>query len=192
MSSTKTTSILRSFIVVPMIATSLSLSSFTASVDQFITANSDDSQALSAQERALQVEREEKAAKIDAYLAKSSMPLAGNGMKMVIEAEKNGLDWRLIPAIAVRESTGGRFACKKFPENAWGWHSCKAGLGGSTEKAIELIAQHLGGNHPKTARYYGDKDTNEEILRTYNPPSVVPTYAQEVIAVMNKIQEVKI
>ncbi len=190
MSSTKTKQILRSFIVVPMIATSLSLSSFTASIDQFIAAQADDSQT--SQERALQVEREEKAAKIDAYFAKSNMPLAGNGMKMVVEAEKNGLDWRLIPAIAVRESTGGRFACKRFPENAWGWHSCKAGLGGSTQKAIELIAQHLGGNHPKTARYYEDKDTNEEILRTYNPPSVVPTYAQEVISLMNKIQEVQI
>ncbi len=191
MSSTQTKSILRSFIVVPMIASSLSLNAFTASVDQFVSLQSVDTQ-VSAQERLLQKEREEKAAKIDAYMAKRNMPLAGKGMKMVLEAEKNDLDWRMIPAIAVRESTGGRFACKKFPENAWGWHSCKAGLGGSTESAIELIAQHLGGNHPKTARYYNNKDTNKEILQTYNPPSVVPTYADEVIAVMESIEDTTI
>lgn len=174
-----------------MIASSLSLNAFTASVDQFVSLQSVDTQ-VSAQERLLQKEREEKAAKIDAYMAKRNMPLAGKGMKMVLEAEKNDLDWRMIPAIAVRESTGGRFACKKFPENAWGWHSCKAGLGGSTESAIELIAQHLGGNHPKTARYYNNKDTNKEILQTYNPPSVVPTYADEVIAVMESIEDTTI
>ena len=36
------------------------------------------------------------------------MPLFGMGMKMCKEAEKNELDWRLLPAIAVRESTGGK------------------------------------------------------------------------------------
>jgi hypothetical protein len=188
MSSTQTKSILRSFIVVPMIASSLSLNAFTASVDQFVSMQSADI-TVSAQERLLQKEREEKASKIDTYLAKRNMPLAGHGMKMVLEAEKNDLDWRLIPAMAVRESTGGKFACKKFPENAWGWHSCKAGLGGSTENAIELIAQHLSGNHPRTARYYASKETNKQILQTYNPPSVVATYADEVIRIMDQIED---
>ena len=36
------------------------------------------------------------------------MPLLGLGKKMVIEAEKNNLDWRLLPAISVIESTGGK------------------------------------------------------------------------------------
>lgn len=191
MSSTQTKSILRSFIVIPMIASSLSLNAFTASVDQFVSLQSADIQ-VSSQERLLQKEREEKAAKIDAYLEKRNMPLAGNGMKMVLEAEKNGLTWTMIPAIAVRESTGGRFACKKYPENAWGWHSCKAGLGGSTESAIELMALHLSGNHPKTARYYGNKETNKAILQTYNPPSVVEKYADQVIVIMDQIEGITI
>lgn len=190
MSYIKTNKIVRSFIVVPMIASSLSLSAFTASVDQFVMSSSDSQ--VTAQERLLQKEREEKAAKIDAYYTKRNMPLAGNGLAMVLAAERHDLDWRMIPAIAVRESTGGRFACRRFPENAWGWHSCKAGLGGSTEEAIELIAQHLGGNHPRTARYYASKDTVKEILQTYNPPSVVPTYAQEVIAIMESIEAVSV
>jgi hypothetical protein len=187
MSSTKTKSILRSFIVVPMIATSLSLSSFTADVDKFIE-NKSENQVLSVQESELQLEREENALKIDEFFSKGNMPLKGYGMKMVLEAEKNDLDWRLIPAIAVRESTGGKFACKSVSYSAFGWGSCKISFK-SYDQAIELLAQNLGGNNPRTARYYGNKSI-KQILETYNPPSVVPTYAREVIAVMNKIGEI--
>lgn len=173
-----------------MIATSLSLSSFTAGVDQFIASQSDDSQKISVEDRALQMEREEKAAKIDAYFAKGDMPLEGYGMKMVTEAEEHGLDWRMIPAIAVRESTGGLHACKKAAFSAFGWGSCKISFK-SYDHAIEVLATNLGGDNPKTARYYDNKSV-EQILKTYNPPSVVPTYSQEVIAVMNKIEEVQL
>ncbi|MEK7106037.1 MAG: hypothetical protein AAB895_01605 [Patescibacteria group bacterium] len=186
MSSTKTKSILRSFIVVPMIATSLSLSSFTASVDKFVATKSDDSTVISAEDRALQLEREEKAAKIDAYFEKGNMPLKGYGMKMVIEAEKNDIDWRLIPAIAVRESTGGLYACKSVAYSAFGWGSCKISFK-SYDHSIEVLATNLGGNNPKTARYYANKST-EQILKTYNPPSVVEKYSAQVIAIMNKIE----
>ena len=189
MSSTKTKTILRSFIVIPMIATSLSISTFTAGVDKFVTDQSEH-QALSAQEQALQVEREEKAAKIDTYFAKGDMPLEGYGMKMVLEAEKRDLDWRLIPAIAVRESTGGRHACKSVSYSAFGWGSCKISFK-SYDHAIESLAEHLSGDNPRTARYYDNK-TVKGILETYNPPSVVPTYAEEVIALMVKIEKTKI
>ena len=173
-----------------MIATSLSLSSFTAGIDQFVATKSDDSQKISAQDIALQAEREENAAKIDAYFAGGNMPLEGYGMKMVTEAEAHGLDWRLIPAIAVRESTGGIHACKKATFSAFGWGSCRISFK-SYDDAIESLAEHLGGDNPRTARYYDNKSI-EQILRTYNPPSVVPRYAEQVIAVMNKIEEVKI
>ena len=65
---------------------------------------------------------------IDAYFAARNMPLKGTGMKMAIEADANGIDWRLLPAIAVRESTGGKFACKRVANNPFGWGSCKIGL----------------------------------------------------------------
>ena len=50
----------------------------------------------------------QKAAAIDAFFRERNMPLEGTGLKMVQEAEKNGLDWRLVAAISVRESTGGK------------------------------------------------------------------------------------
>lgn len=136
-------------------------------------------------EAVLALEREAKAGAIDAYFRSYNMPLAGLGMKMVVEAEKNGLDWRLLPAIAVRESTGGIHACKKAPHNFFGWASCKVGFE-SPEKAIEIIALNLGGNNPRTEHYYADK-TTLQILQKYNPPSIVARYAHQVIAIMDKI-----
>lgn len=124
---------------------------------------------------------------IDAYFKKYDMPLFGTGMKMVQEAEKNNLDWRLLPGIATIESTGGKFACKKVPNNPFGWGSCKPGFGfESMDESIENIALHLGGNKESTAKYYKGKNTRE-ILQKYNPPTVVHNYADKVIHVMNKI-----
>jgi len=126
-----------------------------------------------------------KADAIDAYFKEHEMPLLGTGEKMVQEAEANDLDWRLVAAIAVRESTGGKFDCKKVENNPFGWGSCRIGFD-SLDEAIETIARNLGGNNPKTAKHYDGK-TTKEILQKYNPPSVVKKYAEQVISIMNEI-----
>lgn len=142
------------------------------------------SAANKALDQKLQAEKI-KADAINAYFKKYDMPLYGMGMKMVLEAEKNELDWRLLAAIAVRESTGGKFACKTAGFNSFGWASCRIGFS-SNEEAIETVAFHLGGNHPKTEKYYDNK-TTMQILRAYNPPSIMPRYAEQVISIMNAI-----
>ena len=124
---------------------------------------------------------------IDAYFKKYDMPLYGTGRKMVEEAEKYGLDWRLLPAIAVRESTGGKHACKKATYNAFGWGSCKINFK-SNEHAIETVARNLAGENPNTAKYYKGKDT-EGILLAYNPPSIVPRYVPQVMNIMDNMGE---
>lgn len=169
------------------------MASLTDSVQKYVETRASATIEASESPEALKLEkeREKKAAKIDTYFSNNKMPLAGYGMKMVIEAEKNDLDWRLIPAMAVRESSGGIHACKKYPENAWGWNSCKGGLGGNIDTAIGLLAQHLSGNHPRTAHYYDGKDV-KAILQTYNPVNVVAEYAPQVMAIMNKIDATKI
>jgi len=129
-----------------------------------------------------------KAEAIDAYFALRNMPLEGTGMKMVQEALKNDLDWRLLPAISARESTGGKFECKKVSNNAFGWGSCKIGFK-SNEEAIETVAKNLGGNNPKTSYHYDNK-TTKEILRAYNPPSIVLKYAEQVMTIMDTIGDV--
>jgi hypothetical protein len=123
-----------------------------------------------------------KADAIDSYFAERDMPLAGTGMKMVQEADKNDLDWRLLPAIAVQESTGGKHDRNNNP---FGWDSCKTGFK-SYDEAIETVAKNLGGNNPVTAIHYDNK-TTKQILNAYNPPYIAPKYTQQVISIMNTI-----
>lgn len=122
------------------------------------------------------------AEKIDAYFAKRNMPLEGYGAKLAQVAKDNDLDWRLLPAIAIKESTGGKFACYNNP---FGWGSCKIKFK-DFDTAIETVAMNLGGKNPNTARYYKDA-TVEEILHHYNN-SVVPTYTGEVMEFMELIE----
>ncbi|MFC1623506.1 hypothetical protein ACFL05_00075 [Patescibacteria group bacterium] len=123
----------------------------------------------------------ERAEKIDAYFAQRDMPLEGYGAKMIEEAEKNDIDWRLIPAIAIRESSGGKFA---YRNNPFGWASCKIGFR-DFNHSIEVVAHNLGGNNPATARYYNGT-TTEEKLYHYNG-SVIPAYTGEVLQFMRLI-----
>ncbi|KKP75136.1 MAG: hypothetical protein UR72_C0006G0032 [Parcubacteria group bacterium GW2011_GWC1_35_21] len=122
---------------------------------------------------------------IDDYFRLHDMPLSGMGKKMVEESEKNDLDWRLLPAVAVRESTGGKYDCVKVKNNPFGWGSCKINFN-SVEEAIETVAMNLGGNNPNTERHYADK-TTDQILKAYNPPSIVPNYVKQVKSIMNVI-----
>jgi hypothetical protein len=123
------------------------------------------------------------AKKIDDYFAKRDMPLEGYGARLVKVALDNDLDWRLLPAIAIAESTGGKFACNNNP---FGWGSCKIKFK-DFDSAIETVAMNLGGNNPKTEQYYKDATTTE-ILHHYNN-SVVPTYTAKVVAFMELIEK---
>lgn len=127
----------------------------------------------------------DKAEAIDAFFRDHNMPLEGKGLKMVQEAEKNGLDWRLLAAISVIESTGGRYSCKRVTHSFMGWGSCKINFK-SADEGIEVVAMNLGGKNPNTDQHYAGK-TTEEKLRKYN--SVIPTYVQKITKVMNEISE---
>jgi len=124
---------------------------------------------------------------IDTYFKEHNMPLEGMGMKMAEEALKNGLDYRLLAAIATQETTGGRHLCKseKGRKNPFGWGSCKIGFD-SIEEAIETVARNFGGNNPNTANHYANKTTEEKIL-AYNPPYIAPNYLKQVKWIMGEI-----
>lgn len=126
--------------------------------------------------------RKEKAEAIDSFFKSRSMPLQGTGMTFVLVAEKYGLDWRLLPAIGIRESSGGKAACSY---NAFGWGSCKLHNFHSYEEAIEAVGKNLGGANKNTSRYYAGKTTMEKLYH-YNG-SVEPAYPGEVVAIMNMI-----
>lgn len=123
----------------------------------------------------------EKANRIDAYFEKRDMPLAGHGMEFVRAAEKYNIDWRLLPAIGVRESSGGK---RMMNSNPFGWGSAEIPFADFTE-AIEVVAMNLGGGNPNTARYYKDADTKKKLW--YYNGTVMPKYPDEVIGIMEMI-----
>jgi hypothetical protein len=127
--------------------------------------------------------REARAQAIDSYFKDRSMPLHGTGMTFVLVAEKYGLDWRLMPSIGVRESSGGKAACGY---NAFGWGSCKLHNFHSYEEAIESLGRNLGGANKNTARYYAGNSTYEKLY--YYNGTVIPSYPNEVIAIMDKME----
>ena len=137
------------------------------------------------QKEQLEKERKDKAEQIDNFFAAYDAPLEGYGMKFVTEAEENGIDYRLLPAIAIRESTGGKHACKRVANSVFGYGSCKISFE-SIDKSIEVVSASLGGNNPTTARHYDNK-TTLQILKKYN--SVIPSYTSEIVKLMKKIND---
>jgi hypothetical protein len=127
--------------------------------------------------------RQQKADAIDTFFHERSMPMEGTGMTFVLVAEKYGLDWTLLPAIAVRESSGGKQACGNNP---FGWGSCKLHNFNSYEHAIEALGKNLGGANPKTASYYAGKSTMKKLY--YYNGTVLPEYPDEVLAIMKMIE----
>lgn len=176
---------MRSFVLIPIIATS-----FTGNIINPVASLAPIAEKIyieTANPLALkEAKMEEQAQKIDAYFRDRGMPLEGYGMKLVTEAEKNGLEWTVVAAIGVRESTGGKFACKnpKAPNNAFGYGSCTFGFE-STDIAIEKVARTLAGNSPVTAHHY-DGDLYEN-LNTYNGHAVA-SYADDVFDIMQKME----
>lgn len=63
----------------------------------------------------------ERAERIKKFYAKWNSPMADHAEFIVETADHFGIDWRLIPAISIVESSGGIFCFK--PYNAFGWGS---------------------------------------------------------------------
>jgi hypothetical protein len=123
----------------------------------------------------------EKAAEaIDEYMEVRKAPLSGYGDVFIRVADKYGHDWRLLPAISLRESTGGKHLFRSFNPFGWG----KSSFDGF-EEAIETVGRHLAGLEPRTAGYYKDRTIRQK-LRKYN--SVVEKYPEEVFAIMRDIE----
>ena len=92
----------------------------------------------------------------------------------LVASDRNGLDWRLLPAISIIESSGGK---RYKNNNIFGWDSCNTRFD-TVRDGIHHVAQRLG-----HSRLYRDKDV-DEILSTYNP---YRSYPHRVKAVMRAI-----
>jgi len=186
MKNKKIVQFLQSFVAIPLFATTIPLTGMTAMQSQTVAINQDVTHIVASLITTDEAKINEKHAKeIDDFFKSKDAPLYGYGQKFVEEAIKNDIDWRLLPAIAMRESTGGKNACKSVPNSVFGYGSCKFGFK-SIDESIEKVSASLGGNNIKTARFYKDKNT-EQILKKYNPDHIVKGYSKQVIKIMEMI-----
>lgn len=136
-----------------------------------------------------------RAEKIDAYFAQWDLPMSGYGADLVAAADMYGIDWRLLPALAMLETTGGKHTCKNANgmNNFFGYGSCKIKFA-RPEDSFYAVAKTLSGNGEKTAHLYKDKSV-EEILEVYNPPGtpgMTPNYHGKALKIMNDIQDMDV
>jgi hypothetical protein len=102
------------------------------------------------------------------FFRKYSSPLEKQSDFIVYQADQNQIDYRLIPAIAMQESTG----CKFIPDNSyncWGYgiYGDKITRFSGYEEAIETVSRGLRKNY-----YDKGLTTPHSIMRKYTPPSI--------------------
>lgn len=117
------------------------------------------------------------------FFSKYKSPLEKYSKLIVDTADKYGIDYRLIPAIAMQEST----LCKKIISgsyNCWGYgiYGKKVTKFANFDEAIETVTKSL-------AREYKEKGLQEpsEIMSKYTP-SNNGTWAENVAYIMDKIE----
>ncbi len=123
---------------------------------------------------------DDRADRIDAYFEKYNMPLAGYGESFIAAADSCGLDWRLLPAIAVRESTGGK---RMQYHNPFGWGGAQIPFK-NIDEAIQEVGRNLCGDNPRTARWYGTPSIERKLY--YYNGTVIPSYPDEVMWIMKQ------
>lgn len=101
------------------------------------------------------------------YLNFYKSPLEPYAQLIVLESDKNHIDWRLLIAIAQQESN----LCKVIPEgsyNCWGWgiHSRGTLMFDSYEQAIKVIARGIRKNYIEKGYI-----NVEDIMKKYTPRS---------------------
>lgn len=135
-----------------------------------------------------------RAEKIDAYFAQWDLPLAGHGKGMIEAADKYGIDWRLLPALAMLETTGGKNLCGDGTnQNAFGFGSCQIHFS-TFEASFEAVAKTISGNGKNTSHLYKGKSV-EGILEVYNPPNtpgMTVGYHKKALRVMSEIENMQV
>ena len=105
---------------------------------------------------------------IEDFFKSHKSPLAEFGDLFIKVADENGLNWRLLPAIAMQESNGGKKVIKgSFNPFGYGIYGDKVKRFDSWEAAIERVGKAL------KEDYIGQGlKTPDQIMAKYTPPSL--------------------
>jgi hypothetical protein len=111
---------------------------------------------------------------LKSFFQKADCPAERYAQAFLDEADRNDLDWRLLPSLSFIESTGGKAA---RGNNFFGWDSGKAEFP-TPAAGIREVGYRLG-----NSSLYKDKDL-DELLATYNSSA---DYGRRVKSVMQQI-----
>ncbi len=114
---------------------------------------------------------------VKSYLSKRNSPLVEYADILVTAAYEYGIDYRLVAAISVIESEGGKHCFK--PYNAWGWGSKSFE---SWEDGIYSITKGL-------SKYYANGLTTPALIAPVYCPPNASKWASNVQYVMDQIAE---
>lgn len=109
-----------------------------------------------------------RASVVERFLTSYNSPLAKHATTLVATSDKYGLDYRLLPSIAMQESGGG----KVIPDNsynAWGWGIHERGTLRFTswDQSIETVARGIKRDYINIGLV-----TPEQIMTKYTPASI--------------------
>lgn len=164
------------FLLVIISSLSISIVVYNAQVIAKAFESANHPPSLSTEESALYTIRRENIRKLESFFAKHESPLYPYARIIVEQAEQYGIDYRLVPAIAMNEST----LCKNIHENSyncWGW-----GIYGdnvtrfeSYEDAIRTITKGI-------RKHYYDKGMSSPsaIMKVYTPGSPNGVWAEKI------------
>src|SRR3989344_1141687 len=130
-----------------------------------------------------QTQTDNRVKKLSSFLEKHNSPLAPYAKYFVDAADKYGLDWRLLPAIAgVESSYGKRMPAGSFNPFGWGIYQERVIRFSSFEEAIDTVAKGISQKYPNEA-----KTNIIKLGRIYN--GVTPSsWSSKVTFIMSKIE----
>ena len=123
------------------------------------------------------VKPDARAVRLRRFLSRLHCPITNLADDFVQAADKNHLDWRLLPSISVIESGGGKAYRNN---NIFGWDNGDQ-MFPNLRAGLDLVAYKLG-----KSPLYRNRDSVGK-LRLYNPDQ---SYATKVLDVMNRISPV--
>ncbi len=113
--------------------------------------------------------------KLRRFFILRASPISHLAEDFLAVADRHGLDWRLLPSIAIVESSGGKYYQN---DNIFGWDNGVQRFA-SIQRSIDVIGARLG-----RMSYYKGKDLNG-FLRTYNPVGDYPSRVKKVMRALD-------
>ena len=108
---------------------------------------------------ALDCSQDVRCSALKSFFKKHGSPLNSQAVAFLEAADQHKLDWRLLPGIAMVETSGGKHG---RPNNVFGWNS-----GRTAFKSVEAGIQYVAGRFAISPIYRGR--TTSGILANYNP-----------------------